>query len=59
MINKFKSKSVLLNSNTHTSIIVSFSSTRNLIVQFVIQPKHGEFSLAGLERHTEESFPFI
>ena len=28
------------------------------MVQFVIQPKHGEFSLADLERHTEELFPF-
>ena len=29
-----------------------------IIGQFVIQLKHSEFSLPGLERHTEELFPF-
>ena len=29
------------------------------MVQFMIQRKDGEFSLPGLERRTEELFPFI
>ena len=28
------------------------------LYKFVIQLKHSEFSLLGLERHTEELFPF-